>query len=155
MGILSMLIFTLDTPALVPLDTDGSASIHNKFGLNDPGRDESETKCVELSPEHLAPGVSTPNETSLYQRLIAALIPEEENQELCCSRNEDPRFDVYGSRFQMEKDMESDTFCSLRSQNRDISRYSASSGYKINANGKLFYGLICFEENFVSYFFEV
>ncbi|KAL2547926.1 hypothetical protein Fot_09456 [Forsythia ovata] len=132
---------TVDTPALVPLDTDGSASMHNGFGLNDPGRDESETKGVELSPEHLAPGVSTPKEISLYQRLIAALIPEEGNQELCCSGNEDYRFDVYGSRFEMEKDMESDTFCSPRSQNRDISRYSASSGYRINANGELFYEL--------------
>lgn len=50
----------------------------------------------------------------------AALILEEGNQELCYSKNEDPRFDAYGSHFEMERDMETDTFCSPRSQNRDI-----------------------------------
>ncbi|CAA3008371.1 Hypothetical predicted protein [Olea europaea subsp. europaea] len=132
---------TVDMPALVPLDAEGSASIHNGSGMNDPRREESETKGVELSSKHLAPGASTPKEISLYQTLIAALIPEEGNQELCCSRNEDPRFDVYGSRFEMERDMETDTYCSPRSQNRDISRCSASNGYRINADGELFYGL--------------
>ncbi|CAI9765948.1 unnamed protein product [Fraxinus pennsylvanica] len=130
---------TVNTSALVPLDSDVSALIHNGFGLNDPRREESETKGVELSPE--APEASTPTEISLYQTLIAALIPEEGNQELCSSGNEDSRFDVFGSCFEMEKDMDSDTFCSPRSQNRDISRYSASNGYRINADGKLFYEL--------------
>ncbi|XP_022863631.1 uncharacterized protein LOC111383723 isoform X3 [Olea europaea var. sylvestris] len=85
---------TVDTPALVPLDADVSASIHNGFGSNDPRRGESEIKGVELSPEHLAPGANTPTEISLFQTLIAALIPEEGNQELCSSGNEDCRFDV-------------------------------------------------------------
>ncbi|KAL2554057.1 hypothetical protein Fot_07676 [Forsythia ovata] len=122
------------------LDVDSSTLISNGCALNVTGRDETVTRSVEPSPEHLGPGARTPQEISLYQRLVAALIPEEGNEELHCIGNEYLRFDANGSQ-EMENNIESDTLLSRMSQSSDFSLYHTSNGYKINANGKSFYEL--------------
>ncbi|KAL6558623.1 hypothetical protein OROMI_018973 [Orobanche minor] len=131
----------VDTPAPAPLDTGSCTLVPIGCGSNEFGREETEARSVELSPEHLAPGAKSPNEISLYQRLIAALIPEEGNPMLFCSGKEDLKYDVYGTRFEMEKDMESDSLCSQISLSRDPSGYPISNGYDVNSNGRSLYDL--------------
>ncbi|KAG8376183.1 hypothetical protein BUALT_Bualt09G0036700 [Buddleja alternifolia] len=137
----------VDTLDSVPVDAGSSTLVPNGCRLNEFEREEIEMRSVELSPEHLATGANTPNEISLYQRLIAALIPEEGNQMLIYSGKEDLKYDAYGSRFEMEKDMESDTFCSPMSQSCDPSEYPTSNGYGVNSYKRSFYEL---EHNIVS-----
>ncbi|KAK6147678.1 hypothetical protein DH2020_018590 [Rehmannia glutinosa] len=137
----------VDTLAPAPLDAGSCTLIPNGCGSNEFGREETEARSVELSPEHLTPGAKSPDEISLYQRLIAALIPEEGNQLLFCSGKEDLKYDVYGSRFELEKDMESDTLCSQISPSCDPSGYPTSNGYDVNSNGRSLYEL---EHNIVS-----
>ncbi|KAI3443604.1 hypothetical protein Pfo_000269 [Paulownia fortunei] len=137
----------VDTPAPVPLDAGSCTLIPNGCWSNEFGREEIEARSVELSPEHLTPGAKTSNEISLYQRLIAALIPEEGNELLLYTGKEDLKYDLYGSRFEMEKDLESDTFCSQTSPSCDPSGYPTSNGYDVNSNGRSFYEL---EHNLVS-----
>ncbi|GFP79433.1 hypothetical protein PHJA_000086800 [Phtheirospermum japonicum] len=131
----------VDTPAPGPLDSGSCTLVLNGCGSTEFGREEIEARSVELSPEHLASGAKSPNEISLYQRLMAALIPEEENQVLACSGKEDFKYDVYGSRFEMEKYMESDTLCSQISPSCDPSGYAISNGYDVNSNGRSLYEL--------------
>ncbi|PIN19839.1 hypothetical protein CDL12_07461 [Handroanthus impetiginosus] len=121
----------VDTPAPVPLDAGSSTLMANGCGSNEFGKEENEARNVELSPEHLVLGAKIPNEIPLYQRLIAALIPEEGSQVLLCSGKEDVEYDVYGSRFGMENDIESDSFCSRLSP--------GSNGYSVNYKGRSFY----------------
>ncbi|CAK9144149.1 unnamed protein product [Ilex paraguariensis] len=132
---------TATTPALVPFDVDSSGQVSNVFGLVDAGRDATETQSVELSPEYLALGMRVPlNEIPLYQRLIAALIPEEGNDELC-SGNEDLKFDTYGSAFELDIDMESDAFNQQMVRGRELAGCAAANGYWTNINGKSFHEL--------------
>ncbi|KAH6779118.1 hypothetical protein C2S52_010355 [Perilla frutescens var. hirtella] len=127
----------VDTPALVPLDT-ASCTLVPDCGSSEFGREEIEARSVELSPEHVASGVQKPNEISLYQRIIAALIPEEE---------EDLKYDVHESPFEIEKDMGSDTFCSHMSPIYDPSGGFTSNGYDVKSNRRSFYEL---EHNIMS-----
>ncbi|KAL3654739.1 hypothetical protein CASFOL_001474 [Castilleja foliolosa] len=131
----------VDTPAPGPLDAGSCTLVPNGCGSNEFGGEEIEARSVELSPEHLAPEAKSPNEISLYQRVMAALIPEEENQALDCSGKEDFKYDAYGSRFEMEKDTESDTLCSQISRSCDPSGYAISNGYDVNSNGRSLYEL--------------
>ncbi|KAL3830004.1 hypothetical protein ACJIZ3_018806 [Penstemon smallii] len=125
----------VDTPAPAPLDADSSTLKLNGCGLNEFGREGSD---IELSPEHATPGAKTPNGISLCQRLMASLIPEEGNLELFFTEKED-KYDVYGSRFEIETDVEADTFCSRMSQSCELSGYPSPNGYGVNTNGKLCY----------------
>lgn len=136
----------MDTPAPVPLDS-GSCNLMPDCGSNEFGREEIEARTVELSPERLASGAKKPNEISLYQRIIAALIPEEGNQGLFCSEKEDLKYDVYESHFEMEKYMGSDTFCSQMSPSCDPSGCPTANGYDVKSNGRSFYEL---EHNMIS-----
>ncbi|XP_011093773.1 uncharacterized protein LOC105173644 isoform X2 [Sesamum indicum] len=125
-----------ETLAPVPLDAGSCTLIHNGCVSNEPGSEENEARSLEHSPDRLA---KTPNEISLYQRLIAALIPEEGTQVLFGSGKEDLKYDVHGSRFEMEKDIESDIFCSQISPTCNPSGYPSSNGYGVNSNGRSYY----------------
>ncbi|KAA8523279.1 hypothetical protein F0562_009702 [Nyssa sinensis] len=127
---------TASTPTPVPLDVDGFSTVPNGFGLIEPERNTNETKNVELIPEHLVAGTKNPNEIPLCQRLIAALISEEGNEELCCSGNEDLKFDVYGSDFELETELESSTLNYRSSRNFQLAGRAAFSGYRITASGR-------------------
>ncbi|KAG8367198.1 hypothetical protein BUALT_Bualt16G0047700 [Buddleja alternifolia] len=109
----------VDTPAPAPLDADSYTFMPNGCGLSEFGIEEIERGSLEPSLAHSAP----PNGISLYQRLIAALIPEEENQELLCGGKE-LKYDVYGSRCDM---------------GFELSGYPASNGYGVNTNRRSSY----------------
>ncbi|KAL0410459.1 UNVERIFIED_CONTAM: hypothetical protein Slati_3635600 [Sesamum latifolium] len=129
----------VETPAPVPLDAGSCTLMHNGCVSNELGSEEIEARSLEHSPDRLPLGAKTPNEISLYQRLIAALIPEEGTQGLFGSGKEDLKYDVHGSRFEMEKDIESDIFCSQISPTCDPSGYPSSNGYNVNSNGRSYY----------------
>ncbi|KAL7096014.1 hypothetical protein ACP275_10G058400 [Erythranthe tilingii] len=131
----------VDMLAPVPRDAGSCTLVPNGCGSIEFGREEIEGISVELSPEHIAPGAKTPNEIPLYQRLLAALIPEEGIEVLFSSGKEDLKYDVYGSRFEMEKDMESDTFAYQMSSSCEPSGYPTSNGYNVNSYGRSFYEL--------------
>ncbi|CAK9177122.1 unnamed protein product [Ilex paraguariensis] len=126
---------TAATSTAEPFDADSYCAVPNGFWLMETVRDATETKTVGISPDYLASGMRTPNEIPLYQRLIAALIPEEGNEELCCSGNEDIKFDAYGSGLELETDMECNTFHHRMSRSIEL---AGADGYKINCNGRSF-----------------
>ncbi|GJV55341.1 hypothetical protein Tco_1456346 [Tanacetum coccineum] len=76
------------------------------------------------SPEYLTSG-SSPRGTSLCQRLLTALISEEDN-------NDDLKFSVYGSSFEPETNVESDAVNRSSLQNFELDG-SYSSGYRIES----------------------
>ncbi|XP_042051001.1 uncharacterized protein LOC121796265 isoform X1 [Salvia splendens] len=121
----------VDAPAPVPLDTVSCISAPD-CGSNEFGRGETEARSVELSSEHVAPGMEKPDEISMYQRLIAALIPEEEDES---------EYDVHESSFEIEKDFGSNSFCSHTSPSCDPSGCPTFYGYDVNSNGRPCYKL--------------
>ncbi|TXG61608.1 hypothetical protein EZV62_012971 [Acer yangbiense] len=95
---------TAPTPIQFPSNTDGRTSIPNGHGLTEQGREKGvaiETGSAELLLEQLVPGSRDHNEIPLYQRLMAALITEEDYS---CG-NED--IDVYGTEFELDRELES------------------------------------------------
>ncbi|XVE54036.1 hypothetical protein DITRI_Ditri03aG0050200 [Diplodiscus trichospermus] len=83
----------------VPSITDGCSTISNGCGLLEPERDggiAAVTSTVELL-SHARDNNAIP----LCQRFLAALIPEEDSD----SGNEDLRFDVYGTGFEMDGEL--------------------------------------------------
>nr|GMD11979.1 uncharacterized protein LOC109186567 [Ipomoea batatas] len=99
--------------------------------------DGGESRTAEFSAEHEASGKMKSAEVSLYQRLMAALIPEEAGEELSYTGTEDPKFNVYQPTFDLDMDSELDMFHTRTLYSSD-SRHPASNGYRKNANGNSF-----------------
>ncbi|XP_011078031.1 uncharacterized protein LOC105161884 isoform X1 [Sesamum indicum] len=121
--------FVVDASTSALLDTD--REMPNGCGFNEYGREEFDSRIIELIPEHSA---LTPSGISLYQRLVAALISEEENEELLCGGKDVLGYDVYGSGLDVENNIESDIFPRLMSEGYDLSGYPTSSGYSVNSH---------------------
>ncbi|KAK2645301.1 hypothetical protein Ddye_020496 [Dipteronia dyeriana] len=95
---------TAPTPIQFPSNTDGRTSIPNGHGLTEQEIEKGvaiETGSAGLLLEQLVPGSRDHNEIPLYQRLMAALITEEDFN---CG-NED--IDVYGTEFGLDRELES------------------------------------------------
>ncbi|XP_075081520.1 uncharacterized protein LOC107807078 isoform X3 [Nicotiana tabacum] len=120
----------LAAAASVTFATDAS-SLSSGFGLNEVRGQTNETQSSDLTSEHGVSGKSKPKGISLYQRLLAAIVPEE----LYCNGKEDLNSNVYRSGFEIEMDSESHTSCGQMLYSSETSRYWASNGYSINANG--------------------
>ncbi|XP_060187507.1 uncharacterized protein LOC132616828 [Lycium barbarum] len=117
-------------PVSDPFDADGSSLVPNGFGLNEVGEDTNETQSLESTLDHMVSRKSKHKGISLYQRVMAALIPED----LSCNGNEDLNSDSYRSGFEMEMNLESDTSCAQMLYGSETSEYPASNGYIINAS---------------------
>lgn len=124
------------TPNPVALDVDSIDVVPNGFGLIKLGRNATGARGVELSPEQLALGTTDSVEIPLCQRLLAALISEEGNEEPSCSGNDDLNFNVYGSGFELEMDIESGSFNHRSLQSFDIAGEAAFNSYGITAMGR-------------------
>ncbi|KAM3270326.1 putative protein isoform X1 [Capsicum chacoense] len=120
----------LAAPAAVPFDADTSSLISG-IGLNEVGGQTNETQSFDLISEHLVSGKSKLKGISLYQRMMAALVPEE----LYCNRKEDLNSNVNRSGFEMEMESESEASCAQMLYRSDASQYFASNGFRINSNG--------------------
>ncbi|KAK9049893.1 hypothetical protein SSX86_031138 [Deinandra increscens subsp. villosa] len=93
----------------------------------------TENRRIEPSPEHFSTGTAGPGEISLCQRLLSALISEEGNDELPFNGNNDHKFNVYGSSFEFETDVESTAVNSRSFQNYDLGGRGTFSGHMINS----------------------
>ncbi|KAL1531346.1 hypothetical protein AAHA92_34033 [Salvia divinorum] len=127
---------TVDMRAPVPIDT-ASCILVPDYASNEFGRGKPKAKSVDLSPEHVAPGVKKSDEISMYQRIIAALIPEDHDLE----------YDAHESSFEIEKELGSDSLCSYMSSSCDPSGCPTFNEYVSNSNGRSFYEL---EQNILS-----
>lgn len=111
------------TPLSVPIDFDRFNTVPNGSGLVKSEIDTSETKYPATRSK----------ETTLCQRLIAALVSEEGNEELCYSGSEDLDFDVYGSGVEIDT-LESHGFNHRLLGNFPLAGHSGLNGYRITAN---------------------
>ena len=84
---------------------------------------------TEVTPEPFLPETTTPGGTPLCQRLLAALISEEENDKPTCSGNDDFKFDVYESTFEFRIDAESEDFGHASLRNLELNGRDAFSVY--------------------------
>ncbi|KAK3213469.1 hypothetical protein Dsin_018175 [Dipteronia sinensis] len=95
---------TAPTPIQFPSNTDGRTSIPNGHGLTEQEIEKGVaigSGSAGLLLEQLVPGSRDHNEIPLYQRLMAALITEEDYS---CG-NED--IDVYVTEFELDRELES------------------------------------------------
>ncbi|XP_061995549.1 uncharacterized protein LOC133713510 isoform X2 [Rosa rugosa] len=113
---------SVTTPAEVPCSLDGNHTGH--YGL---GSSEFEPKSGEFHSEQLMPGTGDHSEIPLCQRLIAALISEEDSS----SGNEDPVFDAYGVESDLDAEVESNGLNYQSQVNFQFAGNSASNGYRI------------------------
>ncbi|CAL5360339.1 unnamed protein product [Camellia sinensis] len=126
---------TAPTPTPVPLDVDSFSMVPNGFGLIEPDRDTNEPTNIELIPDHVVPATS--KEIPLCQRLVAALISEEGNEELFYSGSEDLDFDVYGSGFELDT-LESNTLNHRLLGNFQLAGRAGFNGYRVTADERPF-----------------
>ncbi|KAK9948021.1 hypothetical protein M0R45_003610 [Rubus argutus] len=113
---------SVTTPAEVPSSLDGSLTVHNGLRLS-----EFEPRSGEFHPELLVPGTGNHTEIPLCQRLIAALISEEDSS----SGNEDPMFDAYGIESDLDAEVESNGLNYQSQVNFQFAGNAASNGYRI------------------------
>ncbi|XP_076932026.1 uncharacterized protein LOC143597401 isoform X2 [Bidens hawaiensis] len=90
----------------------------------------AEIRSIEPSPRHFASETTGPGEIPLCERLLAALIFEEGNDELSLSGSYDHNFNVYGSAFEFDTDIESNSFNQRSSQSYELGGRGNFSGHK-------------------------
>ncbi|KAF8401033.1 hypothetical protein HHK36_014336 [Tetracentron sinense] len=124
--------FSLLKTSPVPVGRDDCTSILNGNELIECEKDmgfASETKSVELFPEQLVPGIRIHNVIPLCQRLLAALISEEENEGFCSRGNEDLMLDS----FDLDAELKPNSLNQRSLGNFQIVGRAASNGYRITA----------------------
>lgn len=127
----------LESTTPVPLDVDGYNTVANGFGLLEHERDVGTgTETIKLSPELLTPGTRADDPIPLCQRLITALISEEEYEEFHCSGNENFEFDEHGIGVDLDLEMESNSLNHQSLGNYKISGCAAFNGYRISVSGR-------------------
>ncbi|KAL8191826.1 hypothetical protein R6Q57_028557 [Mikania cordata] len=104
-------------------------SVHQ--GIYSSGSNGADSRSTESSPGHFASGTTGPGEIPLCQRILAALISEEGNDEF--SGNNDHNLNIYGSAFEFDTDVESNAFSHRSLQNYEHGGHGNFSGHKINS----------------------
>ena len=94
------------------------------------------TETIKLSPGLLTPGTRADDPIPLCQRLITALISEEEYEEFHCSGNENFKFDEHGIGVDLDLEMESNSLNHQSLGNYKISGCAAFNGYRISVSGR-------------------
>ncbi|XP_024979408.1 uncharacterized protein LOC112516548 isoform X2 [Cynara cardunculus var. scolymus] len=111
----------------VSLDVDSSNTFSNGPKVVEPAKNGT-NRNLEVNPELLLPETSNPGGTPLCQRLLAALITEEDDDPTC-SGNDDLKFNVYGSTFELGTDAESEVFSQPSLQNLELNGHDAFGVY--------------------------
>ncbi|KAJ0031843.1 hypothetical protein Pint_13436 [Pistacia integerrima] len=113
------------TPKLFPSNTGGCTSVPNGYGLAEQEREVGlETGRGDLLMEQLVTGARDHASIPLYQRLIAALVIEEDYS----SENEDLQIDAYGVGFELDGEMEPNLLDHLLNFQ---SEHTGFNGYRI------------------------
>ncbi|XVF35073.1 hypothetical protein REPUB_Repub18cG0113400 [Reevesia pubescens] len=111
-----------------PSITDGCTTISNGCGLLEQERDgrmAAVTSINEVLSQQLLLDARDNNVIPLYQRFIAALIPEEDSD----NGNEDLPFDVYGTGFEMDGELGSNGLSHI--VNFQSTGHASFNGYRI------------------------
>ncbi|XVF88811.1 hypothetical protein PTKIN_Ptkin19aG0081500 [Pterospermum kingtungense] len=112
----------------VPSITDGCGAITNGCGLLEQERDDgiaAVTSTVELFSQQLFSDTRDNNVIPLYQRFLAALIPEEDSD----SGNEDLPFDAYRTGFEMDGELGSNGLSHI--VNFQSTGHASLNGYRM------------------------
>ncbi|XP_050216331.1 uncharacterized protein LOC126667407 [Mercurialis annua] len=112
---------TASSPARVSSDLNNCCIVSNGFGLIEHEGEGGISTETRLS-EQLVPGT---RDIPLYQRLIAAIISEED----CAQGNRDMEFDIYESGFELDEELGSNGLNYI--DNFKLSRHTAFNGYKL------------------------
>lgn len=116
----------IQTPNFVATDTDNWCSYPNGFGLVEGERQMG----LDLAGQ-MEVAASDQNMIPLCQRLIAALIPEDEAD--CGSFNNDDLInDAHGSRLKLDREMESNSFSCQPLHNHRYSSALAVNGHMVS-----------------------
>ncbi|XP_062091080.1 uncharacterized protein LOC133797254 [Humulus lupulus] len=118
---------TAQTAAQAPSSVDACNNLPNGFGLI-----ESESRNDEFLLEQLESGTGDHNEIPLCQRLIAALISEEDYS----SGNEDLKDDAYQPELDLDGELGSNSFDHQSLLNFQFAGKTAFNGYRINAQSE-------------------
>nr|XP_043625209.1 uncharacterized protein LOC122596657 isoform X2 [Erigeron canadensis] len=114
---------TVTTPKTVASDIDNSSMLSNGM----------DARNVELDSDPLAPRTPSPVEIPLCQRLLSALISEDENAEPTSCVNDGLKCYIYDTKFEVETEVESNIFSERSFQNMELSGHDAFSGYGIKS----------------------
>lgn len=96
----------------------------------------TKTKGIKFLSEQITPGTRADDAIPLCQRLLTALISEEEYEEFHCSGNENCKFDEHGNSIGLDSEMESNILNHQGLGNYKISGCAAVNGYRISVSGR-------------------
>ncbi|KAK6941351.1 hypothetical protein RJ641_026728, partial [Dillenia turbinata] len=102
---------TAATQAPVSSDVEGGNCVPNRLQVIQNRTDtsfQSKPEGVEIDGDQLAFDLQVNDGISLWQRLITAMIPEED-EEFCCSENENLNYDSYGDEFEVDRNLKPDS----------------------------------------------
>ncbi|XP_050270171.1 uncharacterized protein LOC126714184 isoform X1 [Quercus robur] len=118
--------YLVPTSTPVHSNVNGCSTVPNGFGFIEHEREmepATEARSIELLAEQLVPGIGDHSVIPLYQRLIAALISEED----CSNGIEDLKFSAY----EMDGDLESNSLNHQSLINFQFAGPTAFNGYRI------------------------
>ncbi|OVA08397.1 hypothetical protein BVC80_209g129 [Macleaya cordata] len=143
--------FNLLTPTPGAFCRDDCSTVPKRFELVDNKRDmglASEVRRLEHFPEQLGPRRRAHNVIPLCQRLIAALVSEEENEGFCYRGDDDLKFDVNGIRFELDAELRPHILNHCSMGNLHTNGKPVSNGYGIPATRRYHNGLVHDELDF-------
>ncbi|KAK6944791.1 hypothetical protein RJ641_025893 [Dillenia turbinata] len=123
---------TAATRAPISSDVEGSNCVPNGVQVIENRTDtsfQSQPEGVEIVGDQLAFDLQVNNGISLWQRLITAMIPEED-EEFCCSENENLNYDSYGDEFEVDRDLKPDSSTASMIKGQSV----AYDGYNLTSS---------------------
>ncbi|XP_062147927.1 uncharacterized protein LOC133856895 isoform X1 [Alnus glutinosa] len=126
---------TAPTPTPVHSNVVGCNAVPNGFGLIKHEKEmglATETSSIELLAEQLVPGTGDHSLIPLCQRLIAALISEED----CSNGNEDLKYNDYGTDFELDGELEPNNLNHQSLVSFQFAGPTAFNGYRITGKAE-------------------
>lgn len=126
---------TAPTPTPVHSNVVGCNTVPNGFGLIEHEKEmglATETTNIELLAEQLVSGTGDHSLIPLCQRLIAALISEED----CSNGNEDLKYNDYGTEFELDGELEPNSLNHQSLVSFQFAGPTAFNGYRITGRAE-------------------
>jgi hypothetical protein len=117
-------------PTPTPVNVNGCSTVPNGLGFIEHEREmgpSTEARSIELLAEQLVTGTGDHSVIPLCQRLIAALISEED----CSNGNEDLKYNAYGTEFELDGEFESNSLNHQSLIGFQFAGPTAFNGYRI------------------------
>ncbi|XP_043706101.1 uncharacterized protein LOC122655817 isoform X2 [Telopea speciosissima] len=123
-------------PTVSPISRDDCGTVMNAVGSIECEKDivlMSEIKPDEFLSEQFFLGIRDHNMIPLSERLIAALISEEEYDGSCSIGDDDVKFNIYGTNSELDEELKSSSLSQPELGNFQTVARGASNGYRIRA----------------------